>query len=56
MGGLASASTEVFQSIDDATKAKMVENVAKLASKLSEESDEIKTSSIAMVTIFTLVT
>eukprot|EP00116_Pleurobrachia_bachei_P012062 sb/3472324/ len=39
---------EVFQSIDDATKAKMVENVAKLASKLSEDSDAINTTSIAM--------
>eukprot|EP00116_Pleurobrachia_bachei_P003024 sb/3463286/ len=49
MGGLAGASNEVFQSIDDATKAKMVENVAKLASKLSEDSDAINTTSIAMV-------
>ena len=52
MGGLASASDEVFQSIDDATKAKMVDNVAKLASKLSEDMEPIQTSSIALVRIF----
>ena len=49
IGGLASASDEVFESISDDTKAVMVENVAKIAAMLEEGGDEVKTNTISMV-------